>query len=106
MVAMELASVGEGTKFDMRVTVKYKKNFWPTLRLVVIYRIGGRVGDCEQAQERDTRLDADTQATDGIRNSRPYGVILSPRSWSVVVRLFPFTVHSSHAPTIIRQKNW
>jgi hypothetical protein len=25
MVAMELASVGEETKFDMRVTVKYKK---------------------------------------------------------------------------------
>jgi hypothetical protein len=58
MVAMELTSVGEGTKFDMTMTKK--KDFLPRLGLGVIYTIGGRVGDCEQAEERDTRLDTDT----------------------------------------------
>jgi hypothetical protein len=57
MVAMELASVGEETKFDMTVTVKHKRDFWPRLGLVVIYTIGSRVGDCEQAEERETRAD-------------------------------------------------
>jgi hypothetical protein len=68
MVAMELASVGEGTKFDMAVTVKYeKKRLFDLLRLgLVIYVIGGRVGDCEQAEERETRLDART-TEGGIR---------------------------------------
>jgi len=67
MVPMEPASVGEGTKFDMTVTVKYQKSKdLPRLGPCCdIYTVGGRVGDCEQAQERGARDSAGRGHTTG-----------------------------------------
>ena len=42
MVAMELASVGEGTKFDMTATVEYQKNRLDLLGLDLV-RPSGRL---------------------------------------------------------------